>query len=298
MAFKSGFVAIVGQPNVGKSTLLNAILGEHLAAVTQKPQTTRHKILGIYNDDDAQIVFLDTPGYHRSAKPLNRMMNEIVDEVMGDADVVCLMVDAAERDHATERTLFERIGRERCMIIANKADMLARDQFDERAALFRDDWKAREMLFVSALKEEGIAALIEALKERMPEGEPFYPADIYTSHPVRFIAAEIIREEVFLQMHQEIPYSAAVEIDDFREPRAADEFTRIVATIIIEKDSQKGMVIGRGGERIKAIGTKAREKIEKLVGGKVYLDLRVKVVKDWTKDVESIRRLGYSTQIE
>jgi GTP-binding protein Era len=298
MTFKSGFVAIVGQPNVGKSTLLNAILGERLAAVTQKPQTTRHKILGIYNDDDAQIVFLDTPGYHRSGKPLNRVMNEIVDEVIGDADVVCLMVDASANDHGVERSLFERIGADRCLVIANKADELMRDQFDERSKLFRDAWGAREMLFISALKEEGISTLIEVLKERLPNGEPFYPTDIYTNHSVRFVAAEIIREEVFLQMHQEIPYSAAVEIEDFREPREQGEVTRIVATIIVEKASQKGMVIGKGGERIKTIGMKSREKIEKLVDGKVFLDLRVKVVKDWTKDIDSIKKLGYATQLE
>lgn len=298
MSFKTGFVAIVGQPNVGKSTLLNAILGEHLAAVTQKPQTTRHKILGIYNDDEAQIIFLDTPGYHRSSKSFNRVMNEIVDEVIHDADVVCLMVDASARDHGMERALFERIGSDRCLIIANKADMLKRDAFDERAKLFRDEWGAGEMVFLSALKEEGISTLLEVLKERLPEGEPFYPTDIYTSHPTRFIAAEIIREEVFLQMHQEIPYSAAVEIEEFREPRKEGEITRIVATVIVEKDSQKGMVIGKRGERIKSIGIKAREKIENMVGEKIFLDLRVKVVKDWTKDVQSIRKLGYSTQLE
>lgn len=298
MKFRSGFVAIIGRPNVGKSTLLNAILGERLAAVTKKPQTTRHRILGIYNEDDCQIVFLDTPGYHKSGKTLNRMMNEIVDKVIGDADVVCLMVDASSDDHALEKGLFKRIGKERCLLVANKADELDRAKYAERALEFRDGWGIDEIFFISALKEEGVKTLVGALKERMPEGEPFYPDDIYTSHPVRFIAAEIIREEVFLQMQQEIPYSAAVEIEEFKDPKEEGDITRIRASIIVERDTQKSMVIGKGGKRIKQIGMKSRRKIEELVDGKVFLDLNVKVVKDWTKDANTIRRLGYSTQLE
>lgn len=298
MAFKSGFVAIIGRPNVGKSTLLNSILGERLAAVTQKPQTTRHKISGIYNSDDAQIVFLDTPGYHRSRKPLNQVMNEIVDSVIADADVVCLMLEATERDLHMEKGLFDRIGADRCIVVANKSDLVNPAHFEELSAHFRNEWKAKEMVFISALTGEGVVALIKALKERLPEGEPFYPTDIYTSHPVRFIAAEIIREEVFLQMQQEIPYSAAVEIEDFKDPKEGDDITRIRASIVVERDTQKGMVIGKRGERIKEIGTKARRKIEDLVGGKVFLELNVRVEKDWTKDDRKIRELGYSTQLE
>lgn len=297
MAFKSGFVAIIGRPNVGKSTLLNAILGERLAAVTQKPQTTRHRINGIYNSDDAQIIFLDTPGYHHSIKPLNHVMNEIVDTVIDDADVVCLMLEANEQALGLERELFDRIGADRSIIVANKSDLLAPDRFKALSERFRDDWKAKEMLFVSALTGEGVAELVDALKARLPEGEPFYPTDEYTSHPVRFIAAEIIREEVFLQMQQEIPYSAAVEIEEFKDPKEEGDITRIRASIVVERATQKAMVIGKGGSRIKSIGTKARAKIEELVGGKVFLDLNVKVEKDWTKDAATIKRLGYSTQL-
>ena len=163
MAFKSGFVAIIGRPNVGKSTLLNAILGERLAAVTQKPQTTRHRINGIYNCDDAQIVFLDTPGYHHSRKPLNQVMNEIVDSVIDDADVVWLMLEANEQDLGLERDLFDRIGSERSIIVANKSDLLAHERFGELSARFRDEWKAREMLFVSAPKNMGTGELIDVI---------------------------------------------------------------------------------------------------------------------------------------
>ncbi|MFH1830164.1 MAG: GTPase Era [Pseudomonadota bacterium] len=298
MSFKSGYVAIVGRPNVGKSTLLNAILGERLAIVTAKPQTTRHRITGIYNDEDSQIVFLDTPGYHKSNKPLNQVMLEIVDAVIRDADVICLMIDAASTDHEIEQSLFSRIGADRCIVVANKADQLERGKFDEIAGRFRDDWGVKEFMFLSALKGQGVGTLIQIFKEQLPDGEPFYPDDIYTSHAVRFIAAEIIREEVFLQMHEEIPYSAAVEIEEFKDPTPDNAITRIRAAVVVERESQKGMVIGKNGARIKEIGTNARKKIEELVDGKVFLDLRVRVEKDWTKDKNAIKRLGYSTQLD
>lgn len=297
MAFKSGYVAIIGRPNVGKSTLLNAILGERLAIVTAKPQTTRHRITGIYNDEQSQIVFLDTPGYHKSGKPLNQVMLEIVDSVIHDADIICLMVEAESSDYEIERSLFSRIGADRCIVVANKADNLKRDKFDEIAKSLRDEWGVKEFMFLSALKEQGIGTLIQSFKERLPDGEPFYPVDIYTSHAVRFIAAEIIREQVFLQMSEEIPYSAAVEIEEFKDPTPDNEITRIRASIVVERASQKAMVIGKGGARIKDIGTKARKKIEELVDNKVFLELRVRVQKDWTKDKSAIRRLGYSDQI-
>lgn len=298
MVFKSGYVAIVGRPNVGKSTLMNAMLGERLSIVTEKPQTTRHRIAGILTEGDFQMVFLDTPGYHRSAKPLNRQMNEIVDSVIGDADVVCLLVAANERDMDIERGLFDRIGAERCVIVVNKADLITRNEFDAVAAKFRDGWGAKELAIISALKGDGVRTLIEAMREHLPEGEALYPDDIYTDRPVRFLAAELIREQVFLQMRQEVPYAAAVEIEEFKDRTENDPITRIKAAIIVEKESQKAMVIGRGGMRIKEIGKRSRLKIEELVGGKVYLELFVKVESDWTKDRELIRRLGYTDQMD
>jgi GTPase len=296
--FKAGFVALVGRPNVGKSTLLNAILGERLAIVTPKPQTTRHRITGIHNLPDAQIVFLDTPGYHRSEKPLNQAMTEIVDSVIDDADVVCLMVDMVVPDLEIERGLFARIGADRCILVVSKADLLDRARFDAIAADFRDRWGARELVILSALKGDGVLTLVEALKGRLPEGEAFYPTDEYTSHPVRFLAAEIIREQVFLQMHEEIPYSTAVDIEEFTDATAEDPITRIRAAVVVERDSQKAMVVGKGGQRIREIGTRARQAIEKLVDGKVFLELNVTVERDWTKDREKVRKLGYRSQLE
>jgi len=298
MVFKSGYVALIGCPNVGKSTLLNAILGEQLSIVTQKPQTTRHRITGILNFADAQIIFLDTPGYHRSEKLLNKAMNEIVESVWHDADVVCLMIAADQRDERIERELFDKIGPAKCILVINKADLISTDEFKGIAKRYRDEWGAKELVILSALKGEGVTTLVEAIKEKLPEGPPYFPQDEYTEHPVRFLAAELIREQVFLQMQQEIPYSAAVEIEEFKDPTESDTITRIRAAIVVEKDSQKAMVIGRGGKRIKEIGKRARGKIEELVGGKVFLELFVKVEKNWTKDPNEIRRLGYARQMD
>lgn len=298
MAFRSGYVAIVGRPNVGKSTLMNAILGERLSIVTEKPQTTRHRIAGILTEADFQMIFLDTPGYHRSVKPLNRVMNDIVDAVTRDADVVCLLVAAGDREWDIERGLFDRIGAKRCVVVVNKSDLITRNKFDAIAAKFRDEWGVKELAIISALKGDGVRTLIEAMRERLPEGDALYPDDIYTDRPVRFLAAELIREQVFLQMRQEIPYSAAVEIEEFKDPTEGDSITRIRAAIIVEKESQKAMIIGRGGSRIKEIGKRSRLKIEDLVGGKVYLELFVRVESDWTKDRDLIRRLGYTDQMD
>ena len=291
MQFKSGYVAIIGRPNVGKSTLLNAILGEQLAIVTQKPQTTRHRITGILNQQDAQIVFLDTPGYHESKKPLNQVMNEVVGKVIDDADVVCLMVEANQKDAEIEKELFDRIGAERSIIVVNKADKVNRDRYEKIAQHYKNEWNAKELVILSALKNEGVITLVDAIKGHLPQGEPFFPDDIYTTHPMRFIAAELIREQVFLQMQQEIPYSAAVRIEEYKDATEENPVTLIKAAIIIEKESQKGMVIGKGGDRIKEIGKKAQLKIEELVGSKVYLELFVKVEENWTKDSGKIREL-------
>lgn len=296
MTFRSGYCAIVGRPNSGKSTLLNAILGEKLSIVTAKPQTTRHRIAGILSDENSQLIFLDTPGYHVSQKALNRVMNDIVDTALEDADVVCLLVPANEKDLRIEKGLFERIGEKRCIVVVNKCDLVDKSEFESIALKYRDDWGAKELVVLSALKGFGVQTLVSAIRERLPEGPAYFPDDIYTDRPVRFLAAEMIREELFEQMQEEIPYSSAVEIEDFKDATAEKPVTVIMASIVVEKESQKGMVIGKGGRRIKEIGKKSRLKIEKLVGGKVFLDLQVKVEENWTKDSNMIKKLGYTNQ--
>lgn len=286
MAFRCGSVAIIGRPNVGKSTLLNAILGEKVSIVTPKPQTTRHQITGILNKPDAQIIFIDTPGYHHSTKPLNQMMNEMVSSAISDADIVCLMVEADAKE--IERELFERIGPDRSIIVVNKADKIKRERYAEIASSYRD-LGIKELVIISALKNEGVGELIDILRTRLPEGEALFPTDAYTTEKVRFMTAELIRQEVFLQMRQEIPYSAAVEIEKFKEPDEKNRVTIIEASIIVEKESQKGMVVGKGGARIKEIGVKARQAIEDLIQEKVYLTLNVKVVKNWTTREDKLK---------
>ncbi len=297
--FKSGYVAIIGRPNAGKSTLINAILGERLSIVTEKPQTTRHRIRGLLNDAGSQIIFLDTPGYHRSHNPLNEAMNEIVDSVINDADVVCLLIPAnCMDDDGIEKGLFDRIGSERALIVINKADLIPHAELETKILKYRDAWGAKELIVISALQKIGMGELIDAIKGRLPEGPKYFPDDIFTDHSVRFLAAELIREQLFLQMHQELPYAAAVEIEEFSDATEDDPIFRIKAAIIVEKDSQKGMVIGKGGTRIKEIGSRSRKAIEDLVGGKVFLQLFVRVEHNWTKDPDSIRKFGYTNQVD
>ena len=289
VVFKSGYVAIIGKPNVGKSTLINAILGERLSIVTHKAQTTRHKITGILNSDDAQIVFLDTPGYHVSKKSLNQAMNEVVDMVINDADVICLMLSADEKDEDIEKELYDRINKANVLVVINKADLVDKSSFADIARRYKDQWNVSELVFLSAKRKEGVSELVDMIKERLPEGPAYFPDDLYTNHSVRFMVSELIREEVFLQLRQEVPYSTAIVIEEFKEAESEGAVTKIHATIMVEKDSQKSVVIGKGGQQIKSIGKKAREKIEELVGTRVYLELFVRVQKDWSRDMHKVR---------
>ncbi len=291
MVFKSGYVAIVGQPNVGKSTLLNSLVGEPLAAVTPKPQTTRHRITGILNTDVAQIIFIDTPGFHQSQKPLNQFMLEVIDRAMADADVICLMIEPNSQNPDLDHMLWERAKDVQTIVVVNKSDTISREKYDSIASSIHESWGAKEVIVLSALKGDGIRELIDALIAHLPEGPAYFPTDQYTDLNVRFVVAEAIREQLFLQMHQEIPYSTAVKIDEFREPKEEEGITHIRATIVVEKESQKGMVIGKKGSKIKEIGSKARLKIEELTGSKVFLEIFVKVEENWTKNSNKIKEL-------
>lgn len=292
--FRSGFVAIIGRPNVGKSTLLNRILGEKIVIASDKPQTTRNRIQGIHNLPGAQIVFIDTPGLHRARSRLNRyMMEEALSAVKG-VDVVLLMVDAESFTRGKDELLMEVLsGVEVPVVLAvNKIDLVPKERLLEGIATHAALYPFREIVPISAATGDGIELLVQLLAGLLPEGSPFFPDDILTDVPERFVVAEMIREKVFRLTRDEIPFSTAVSVESFKE-QPEKGLISIAATITVEKDSQKGIVIGRRGEMLKRIGTLARKDIERLLDTRVYLELFVKVSRDWREDRRMLRELGY-----
>ncbi len=291
---RSGFVGIAGPPNVGKSTLLNRILGEKISITSPKPQTTRNRILGIAHRPRAQIIFVDTPGVHGARKALNIRMVEAALTALDDMDVVLLVLDAAAPDPAAERLLVKKLGQLRRPVVLalNKTDLVAKPALLAMIARWSRAVAFESLVPVSAKTGDQLPALLEALEACLPEGPPLFPADAVTDLPERFIAAEMIREKVFRFTGQEIPYSTAVTIEHFaEEDRPA--LVKIFATIHVERDSQKGVVIGKGGAKLRQIGTAARSEIQRMLGARVYLKLLVRVQKNWSQDSRALRRFGY-----
>lgn len=289
--FHCGYVSIVGQPNVGKSTLLNALLGEKLSIVTDKPQTTRHRILGILNRPDAQILFLDTPGIHESKKLLNEVMVEAALRTLGDADVILHLIfpraaiaaqdlEIARRVKETEKPYF---------VLINKVDEVEKEKLLPIIQKVQEALGPEQIIPISALKSDGLDLLLNLLEEKLPEGVALYPKDQYTEHDTRFLCGEIVREKATELLHQEIPYALAAQVEDYKEEPGMD---RIHVTLFVEKPSQKGIVIGAGGAMLKKIGQMARLDMEKMLGKKVFLELFVKVSENWTKDERRLRELG------
>jgi GTPase len=285
----SGFIALVGRPNAGKSTLLNRLVGTKLAIVSDKPQTTRNRIVGVRNYPDGQAVFLDTPGIH---KPLHRMNVRMVDaavDAMRDVDVIALVVDASERVGAGDRFTLALVKRVESpvVLVLNKVDRVRKPDLLPLMDSWRREHEFAEIVPISALTGENVDRLEEVFLARLPEGEPLYPEDYLTDQPERFFVAEAVREQVLQHTHAELPYTSAVVVDKFEEP---DErgLMRLYCTILVERPSQKPIVIGRGGEMIKRIGTAARMELERFFQTKVFLDLRVKVESEWR---ENERRL-------
>lgn len=290
--FKSGTIAILGQPNVGKSTLLNRIIGEPVAIVTAKPQTTRNRIVGILNRPHSQMVFVDTPGYHSVPRALNQFMLREIDQTIQTSDVFCFLIDAESDSPELDDQLLDRLGSHRPVVVVNKADLLNQEQKETFAQELRERWDLKELYFISAMHGDGVVELVEDFERRLAEGPACFPDDIYTELPLRFLSAEAIREQSMELLHQEIPYGLAIEIVSFEEK---PQITVIKANIIVERPSHKSMVIGKGGQMIKKIGTRAREKIEFLLEGqKVFLELFVKVDPDWTYSPEKLREYGYA----
>ena len=295
--FKSGFIAIIGRPNVGKSTLLNAIVGERIAITTHKPQTTRNRIMGIRNLGaplPGQLIFLDTPGIHRASTPLNRAMVDAATGTFGSVDLIALLVEAGGAPHPDDRFIIESLRDVRLpvFLVINKIDLMEKRLLLPLIEAFRNLHPFREIIPLSALKGDGIDGLIGAIWKLLPEGPRYFPEEMMTDRSERFIAAEIIREKITLRTHQEIPYATAVVVDAFKEDEAKN-MIRIAATIHVAKDSQKGIIIGKKGTMLKEIGTQARLEMEKFFAAKVFLELFVRVAKDWTNDPRMLREFGY-----
>jgi GTP-binding protein Era len=291
---KSGFIGIVGRPNVGKSTLLNRLLGEKVSIVSPKPQTTRFRILGIKTVPQAQMVFIDTPGVHSGGSHFSRGLSRVAFQALSESDLILWMVEPSADLDEDDRSLLEEIkkaGRSTFLLI-NKVDLLPRQMLLPLISQFSLLASFAEIVPVSALKGENLNRLEELIIRYLPEGPPFFPAEQITDQPERLLSAEFIREKIFQQTHQEIPYAVAVSVDEFQEEKEQG-LVVIHATIFVEKESQKGILIGKGGASLKRIGESARREIEALVGCKVYLRLWVKVKKAWRKDQEALKQLGY-----
>lgn len=291
----SGFVALLGRPNVGKSTLLNRILGTKIAIVTPKPQTTRDRVAGIHTDERGQIVFLDSPGIHKPKKALNAYMVRTTERIALESDIVLHLVDdRSPREGEEERMvrgIIENVTVPR-MLVLNKCDKMPEEAILRRLQEAMDSGIYEEVFPISAQSGRGVKHLVDTLFTKLPEGPAFYGEDDLTDLPMRFIAKEIIREKLFQRLSNELPYSIAVTIEEYKED-AAQGITRIRAEILVERDSQKGIVIGKRGAMLKDIGTAARIELEKETGGKVFLELFVKVEREWTRSETHLERLGY-----
>jgi GTP-binding protein Era len=296
--FKSGFIGIIGRPNVGKSTLLNRIIGEKIAITTHKPQTTRNKIMGIKNLEGTrkgQMAFLDTPGIHKASTPLNRLMVEEALDAFKSVDILLMLIDAKEGFHHEDAFIVKSLEGIKLpvFLIINKIDLIKKSKLLPLMNQFNNVFPFKEIIPVSALNGDGIEILTDEIWQLLPEGPPYFPEDIMTDRSERFIAAEIIREKITLLTHQEIPYKTAVIVDTFKEDEAKN-LIRIQATITVEKDSQKGILIGKKGVMLKEIGTKARLDMEHFFAAKIFLELYVRVKKDWTHNKRLLREFGYT----
>lgn len=291
MAHKSGFVSIVGSPNVGKSTLMNQLVGEKLSIVTSKAQTTRHRILGIVNDDEHQIVFSDTPGVVNSAYKLHDNMMEYVNTSLKDADIVLFVTDTKETEMNHKETL-ERIEKLQVPVVCliNKMDLSDQNSVMEKLNYWQERLPNAKIFPISALHGFNIEGVWEEIKKSIPESPPYFEKDQMTDRPMRFFISEIIREKIFIHCKKEVPYATQVEVEEYKEE---DDIIRIRALIIVERNSQKGIIIGKGGDMLKRIGRESRQEMEKFVGKKVFLETFVKVDKDWRGSEQKLKKYGY-----
>jgi len=292
---RSGFVTVLGKPNVGKSTLINSLVGQKVAIVSPKPQTTRRTLRGIVTLPEAQIVFVDTPGMHEPRHKLGEYMVKSATRTIPDADVVLFMVDLSAPPDDDDERLAQLIRKRRagpCILVLNKVDLVSEVDEEERSAAYASLSDCEGSVLISATEGRNRDRLLALIIDRLPSGPRFYPSDQITDQPLRFLAGELVREQVLHHLHQEVPHWIAVVVEEFEERR--EDLTYIEAIIYVAKESQKAIVIGQGGKMLKAIGQAARTEIESLLGTRVYLDLWVKVRKQWLKDEAALRHLGFT----
>jgi GTP-binding protein Era len=291
--YRAGYVAIVGRPNVGKSTLLNALVGVKLAIVTPKPQTTRNRIVGIRTLPEGQVIFLDTPGIHEARSTLNRRMVDVARKTLGDAEVAVWVVDATAGLGRGERELGKMLGEvgHPTIIVLNKSDALARPKLLPLMAEMSARLPGREIIPASAKTGDNVDLVLRTVIAALPEGPRIYPEDELTAEPERFLVQEMVREQLFLQMAEEIPYGTAVVVESFSEQRERGLLV-VKATILVDRESHKGIVIGSGGQRLKEIGRRARLELEAFFDTKVFLELFVRVERDWAENPRRLKELG------
>ena len=292
--FYSGYICVVGRPNVGKSTLINLLLGQKIAAVSPRPQTTQRVQLGILSDEDSQMIFMDTPGIHKPLSKLGEAMNEAAIETISDADSVLWIVDISVKPNTEDEISAERIKaggtQDKVILVLNKCDLVNPNQLSENENFYKKLLPEAKRMAVSCRSGQGIPELMAELKSRLPEGPAFYDPDQITDLYEREIASDLIRESLLKNLDDEIPHSIAVRIEEYKDRSETNSY--INATLLLDRESHKGIVIGKGGEMIKKIGQDARREIEKLTGRKIFLELRVKVMKNWRNDENLLRQLG------
>lgn len=294
--FKSGYVSVVGRPNVGKSTLLNAIIGEKISAISSKPQTTRQNITFIHTDEDSQIIFLDTPGIQRPKNKLGEFMLTESKESIDEADVITYIVDTSNKIGKAERSIIDILkeyeGKIPIILLINKVDTIKKDEVLEIISMYANEGIFNEIIPISAMKNDGVDIYIETLKKYLKPGPMYYPDDMITDKNERFIVAEIIREKGLRYLNEEVPHGLAISIEKFKK-REGKNIYDIEANIYVERDSHKGILIGKGGSMLKRIGSEAREDAERLLDAKVNLQIWVKVEKNWRERDNLVKRFGY-----
>lgn len=295
--FRSGFVAIVGRPNVGKSTLMNQVIGQKIAIMSDKPQTTRNKIHGVYTTEDVQIVFLDTPGIHKRQSKLGDYMNQTAINTFGEVESVLFLADASEGFGGGDRFIIERFKSisTPVILVLNKIDKVLPEDLLPLIEEYRKLYDFAEIVPISAMNGNNVDTLLEQISKYLPEGPQYYPEDQVTDHPEQFVCAELIREKILHLTREEVPHSIAVTIEDMR--LQDNGVVQISAVIFVERDSQKGIIIGKQGSLLKEVGKLARQDIEKLLGSKIFLELWVKVKKDWRNQERVLRDLGFHKDV-